>query len=488
MRVAVILMVLVLCAQGFVYAQDSLINVYPNLQSFNSATEVQGMTDGSNRILVLEKEGKLWIFDNSPTVTSARLFIDLTNIVSHDACEGGLLGCTLHPNFANNRYVYLNYTTGVSPQWYSHIVRYQVSASPNDTIIPSTAYEILTIVQPSGRCNHKGGCLRFGPDGYLYASFGDGGSGGDPDRNGQNKRMLLGKILRLNVDATEDTLHYAIPSTNPFFGNDSGFRQEIYAYGLRNPWKYSFDVPTGRLWAGDVGQDLWEEVDIIESGKNYGWNVMEGFHCYNAGTCDSTGMTPPILDYGHSTGNKCIIGGFVYHGMKMPELRGQYIYGDYVSGRVWALDYSNPAQPINKMLIDVASPRIAISSFGVDPNGEILVSAYGANGHILRLASSHVGVRQTQQSGFGITLSQSIYVTVPNSVKVFVLGTVAPGVKVSLTDEIGHTIVISSETVDAESHTINIDLRGSKPSIVSGVYFICVSDEANTATAKLIIE
>src|SRR5699024_3373620 len=229
------------------------------------------------------------------------------------------------------------------------ISEFQVSSSNPNQAQKNSETELLAFQQPYG--NHNGGQISFGPDGYLYIATGDGGSGGDPHGNGQSRKTLLGKILRIDVNGTEDGKNYAIPPDNPFFDNEQSFREEIYAYGLRNPWRFSFDPDTGQLWAGDVGQNQYEEIDIIEKGGNYGWNIMEGNYCYGANNCDQSGLIPPVWEYEHSNGNRSITGGFVYRGPTLDGLTGWYIYADYVSGRIWALDASNPANTTNKLLL-----------------------------------------------------------------------------------------------------------------------------------------
>jgi glucose/arabinose dehydrogenase len=236
----------------------------------------------------------------------------------------------------------------------------------------------LEIAQPFP--NHKGGQIAFGSDGYLYIGMGDGGSGGDPLGNGQNRSTLLGKILRIDVNAPSAGRNYDIPADNPFVDNTLGYREEIYAYGLRNPWRFSFDSATGKLWVGDVGQDWIEEIDVIEKGKNYGWNIMEGTLCYNPPSgCNETGLELPLYEYNHTLGN-AIIGGYIYHGSALPELAGDYVYGDYASGRIWAL----AANATNTLLVN---SNLTISSFGVDENKELYVCAFDGKIYNLNTAS-----------------------------------------------------------------------------------------------------
>jgi glucose/arabinose dehydrogenase len=241
-----------------------------------------------------------------------------------------------------------------------------VSAQDSNAADPQSESILLEIAQPFS--NHKGGRLVFGPDGYLYLGPGDGGSAGDPNGNGQNRSVLLGKILRIDVAQSP----YGIPPDNPFAGNTEGFREEIYAYGVRNPWRFSFDSVTGWLWVADVGQDLYEEIDIVEKGKNYGWNIMEGKHCYGSPQCSTAGLVLPIWEYSHHEGQS-ITGGFVYRGAKLPELSGAYIYGDFVAGKIWALRYDGQAAPTNSLLSDT---NLNISSFGIDKDGEIYFLAF----------------------------------------------------------------------------------------------------------------
>jgi hypothetical protein len=233
---------------------------------------------------------------------------------------------------------------------------------------------ILEVEQPFA--NHNGGQLAFGPDGYLYIGLGDGGSGGDPLGNGQNLEVLLGKILRIDVDSASMGRNYAIPGDNPFVDNSLGYREEIYAFGFRNPWRFCFDVETDRLWVADVGQSQIEEIDLVEKGKNYGWNIMEGSLPYAGG--DQEELELPVWEYGHDEGT-AVIGGYVYRGPTEAALFGAYIYGDYGTGRIWALTLSENGTPTNKLLNDTS---LNILSFGVDNNLELYIC--GSDGRIYR--------------------------------------------------------------------------------------------------------
>jgi glucose/arabinose dehydrogenase len=436
-------------------------------------------------MIVLEQRGRLWIFDNKQGVSIRRLFFDGREIVTQNGCETGLLGCAFHPDYAHNHYVYLHYDTGSDPNWYSHIVRYQVSTTTPDSIIPSSAYNILTIAQPTGLCNHKGGCLRFGPDGFLYASFGDGGSGGDHFRNGQNKSVLFGKILRLDVDHEANGNHYAIPADNPFANNTEGFKKEIYAYGLRNTWKFSFDQATGNLWAGDVGQDSVEEVDIIKNGGNYGWNVMEGTHCFPQGgfDCDSTGMTPPIWEYLHNGASRSITGGFVYRGSDLPSLIGKYIYGDYVAGFVWALTYDGSAPTTNQLLINKTSPTITIPSFGEDQNHEIYAVGYN-NGKVYKLVST-VGVKNISHSlGFSLTADRTFLDELHPFTNIHFSLPQNEHITMSLIDATGKEILRSlDQNLESGEHSYQLNAR----SLSNGLYFIRLTSDTRTLVEKIVV-
>lgn len=362
-------------------AQYKMRLAYPGMPAFSNPIEMTNAGDGTNRVFVAQQRGIVYVFQNSPSVSSRKIFIN-NNKVSVSGSETGLLGLAFHPNYINNRYFYMHYTFD-SSGLRSRVSRFEASSSNPDTAFLSSEVILMTVSQPFS--NHNGGKIAFGPDGYLYISFGDGGSAGDPGNRAQNRTLLLGKILRINVDSASGGLAYSIPPTNPYYQNTDGYREEIFAYGLRNVWKFNFDYTTGKLWAGDVGQGAWEEIDLIESGKNYGWNKMEGFYCY--GTCDTTGkgFTRPIYNYSHSLGNS-ITGGYVYRGTLLPGLYGRYLYADYGAGTLWSLDYDGVNPPANVTLQDTSW---AISSFGEDENKEVYVIRYSSTvGNIYKIVNT----------------------------------------------------------------------------------------------------
>ncbi len=361
-------------------AQYSLVDAYPNLPNFSNAVEIVKANDGTNRLFVVQQRGLIYVFEDSPTVSQRKLFLDLSSIVSQTGSETGLLGMALHPNYAQNRTFFLYYTTG-SPLR-SEVARFQTSTQNPDSAIFSSRQVILTEPQPFS--NHNGGKIAFGPDGYLYISLGDGGSAGDPGNRAQNRNTILGKLLRIDVNTVQSPLNYAIPPTNPFVGQPN-VREEIFAWGLRNMWKFSFDEQ-GRIWGADVGQNAWEEINIIVSGGNYGWRKFEGNAVYNASDPTPPNAIFPIWVYNHSAGDVSITGGFVYRGSRIPALYGKYIYGDYISRRIWALTYNFRTAATNEFLLQGSQ---SLSAFGEDFNNEILVVGYSSTaGRIWRLVSS----------------------------------------------------------------------------------------------------
>ncbi|MFD0797775.1 PQQ-dependent sugar dehydrogenase [Maribacter chungangensis] len=349
----------------------ALVNPFPNL-SFNQPLDLQSPDDGTDRIFVVEKRGRIVVFENDSTTTSVTDFLNISTISS--ASEQGLLGLAFHPNYSSNGYFYIFYTPNAN---LAVVSRFTVS---DDVNVADAGSEVVILEIPQPETNHNGGQLSFGPDGYLYIAVGDGGGAGDPDNNAQNRTNLLGNILRIDVDNEDNGLNYAIPATNPFV-NEASVRPEIFAYGLRNPWRMSFDVQDGSLWAADVGQGAREEINTIVSGGNYGWRIFEGNSCFS-GDCETTGLEAPIFEYGHDNGDRSVTGGFVYRGTELPSLVGKYVYGDFVSGRIWALDTANAT---NALLLE---PRLSIASFGTDNENELYVCDFGGTIYKFALRNS----------------------------------------------------------------------------------------------------
>jgi glucose/arabinose dehydrogenase len=314
---------------------------------------------GDPRLFVVEKSGTIRVIKDGQVLQTA--FLDIRDEVSGGS-EQGLLSLAFHPDYASNGRFFVDYTNRAGD---TRVVEYRVSADP-DRADPAPVQTILSVDQPFA--NHNGGLLVFGPDGMLYVGLGDGGSGGDPQGNGQNRGVLLGKILRIDVDAGTP---YAIPSDNPFVGQ-AGRRGEIWAWGLRNPWRFSFDRETGDLFIADVGQNDREEVNarsVDEGGVNYGWNVMEGSECFQDDDCDRAGLTLPVVEYDHGEGCS-ITGGFVYRGSALPELRGHYFFSDFCSGFVRSFRLAGGAAVEERSWPDL-EPGGSIPSFGEDADGEL---------------------------------------------------------------------------------------------------------------------
>lgn len=323
---------------------------------------------GEERVwFVVEKGGKVYRIRNDGL---PRLAIDLGKQVEAGPMEAGLLGMAFHPRFADNGLVFLSYTRKGAPLT-SVLARYR-SHDGGRSIDPMSERVLLEVKQPYS--NHNGGHIAFGPDGYLYYGLGDGGSAGDPQGYAQNRDSLLGAMLRLDVDSG---FPYSIPPDNPFAKGPG--RREIYAYGLRNPWRWSFDRQSGELWLGDVGQNRWEEIDRVTSGDNLGWNRWEGRHCYRQTECSARGVVMPRAEYSHNAGCS-VTGGYVYRGKAIAALQGHYLYGDFCSGRIWALDVRQPySQPLQIM-----SSGKRIASFAEDHQGELYLLDF-AVGRIFRI-------------------------------------------------------------------------------------------------------
>jgi len=346
-------------------SSNGSITLKPFLSGLDKPVYVTSAHDGSNRLFVVEKDGLIKVVKDGQLLD--RPFLDIRAKTSRGA-EQGLFSIAFSPSFDADKRFYLNYTDTHGD---TVVSRWQVSSGSPDTADSNSETMVLQVPQPFA--NHNGGCLQFGPDKMLYIGLGDGGSAGDPNGNGQNLNVLLGKMLRIDVSGTSG---YSVPSDNPFAGRDDA-RGEIWAVGLRNPWRYSFDFDSGRLFTADVGQNKFEEVDIVERGKNYGWNIMEAGHCFREG-CSTLGLELPIAGYGRDEGIS-VTGGYVYRGEAVPELQGKYIFGDFGSGTIWTLT-DRSGKWDRAVLVKKA---IAISSFGEDERRNLYVVDFA--GGIYRL-------------------------------------------------------------------------------------------------------
>jgi glucose/arabinose dehydrogenase len=329
---------------------------------------------GDSRLFVVEQGGRIRVVVNAQLLGTP--YLDISSIVLHQG-EQGLLGMAFHPNYAINGFFYVYHTDQSGD---SRVARYSGSANTAD---PSSGLTIMTIGQPFG--NHNGGQLAFGPDGMLYIALGDGGSGGDPMGNGQDTSTLLGSILRIDIDNPDAGLNFGIPSDNPFFGSGTA-REEIWAYGLRNPWRFAFDDTDGLLYVADVGQSSFEEVSVVDAavgGLNLGWNVMEGMSCFNATNCDQSGLVLPVLQYDTNAGNCSITGGYVYRGSDLSGLQGHYFYSDYCGGFLRSFRFNGGVAADER---DWGLNLGAVTSFGQDSAGELYVIV--AAGAVLKVVAS----------------------------------------------------------------------------------------------------
>jgi glucose/arabinose dehydrogenase len=372
-----------------------LERVFPQLQG-ERPVWMNEAPDGSGRFFIVYQDGKILIVKKGSDGGDAKVFLDIEDRHPHFENEDGLMSIAFHPGFKTNGLFYIYYNQknpadqNLKPQNYpfrSVISEFKVSATDPDKADMSSERIILEVQQPFW--NHKGGELCFGPDGYLYLGLGDGGLGGDPFGNGQNCSTLLAKMLRIDVNSRSrigrQDLQYGIPSDNPFVHEpergDSSTRKEIFAYGLRNPWRYSFDRKTGDLWVGDVGQDLWEEIDLVTKGGDYGWSVREGAHHFKPGPPGAR-YVEPVMEYTHRPNLQpegmfpdhsiglCVIGGYVYRGEKYPSLEGIYIYGDYNLGTIWGFRYDRDAHKVTAEGTMLQQPK-NIDSFAEDNDGEL---------------------------------------------------------------------------------------------------------------------
>jgi glucose/arabinose dehydrogenase len=340
--------------------------------------------DGTDRIFLGTQQGVISVMPNDEKVEEPSVFLDIESQVVYkdNENEEGLLGLAFHPKYKANGEFFIYYNTTDKPHT-TVVSRFKASKDDPNKADPKSEEELFRIEHPFW--NHKGGTMCFGPDGYLYIAVGDGGSANDPHNNGQTLSTLLGKVLRIDVDKKDKNRKYAIPKDNPFAAGNSDAKPEIFAYGFRNIWRMAFDRKTGVLWAGDVGQDLWEEIDLVSNGGNYGWNVREGLHPFvkrAAGSATLKDAIDPIWEYHHDIG-KSITGGNVYRGKKTPALEGCYLYADYVSGKMWALKYDLKAKKVvaNYALVD---QKIPVITYGEDEQGEVYCT--DAFGQIFRFA------------------------------------------------------------------------------------------------------
>ncbi len=456
-----------LCIVPAVLAQQTqLVDAFPAL-SFAQPIYLTHLPDGRGQIAVVQQNGRVLVFHNDSAAISARTFLNISAKLSSSGGEEGLLGLVFHPNYSTNGYFYVDYTAGNPLR--TVVARYSVSAVDPDSADGTSAFTILEIEQPFS--NHNGGMIAFGPDGYLYIATGDGGSGNDPGNRAQSRTTLLGKILRIDVDDTTVSTHYVVPPDNPF-ADSAGLRGEIWAYGLRNPFRFSIDPVSGELWAGDVGQSAREEVDIIVRGGNYGWRLMEGTICNpNFSGCDTAGLglIPPVKDYPRSAGTT-VTGGYIYRGQNRPDLIGSYVYGDYGSGRIWMLRYASGVVTADSELIN--SPY-AISSFGTDGSGELYIVSHSFSNptkiyKFARTTATGIGLSRESIPEGGFSLLQNYPNPFNPATTITYVLAERQFVSLRVHDILGREIAVLVNSVQDEGeHVANFNAAG----LASGLYF-----------------
>lgn len=453
-------------------AQITLQTAFPTV-SFSSPIELVSAPGDSSRIYVAEQGGRIVTLDATDATPAATTFLNVSTRISSGG-ERGLLGMAFHPEYETNGYVYLHYTG--SGDGRTVLARYTRSAANPLTADLASEVVLLTVAQPFS--NHNGGKLAFGPDSLLYLSLGDGGSGGDPGNRAQNRTTLLGKILRIDPDTTAGALPYGIPEDNPYAGNTEGFREEIYAYGIRNAWKFGFDRETGVLWAADVGQGNWEEVSHIENGGNYGWRIMEGAHCYSPSSgCDQTGLILPVYEYNHSGGRCSITGGTVYRGTANPALVGDYLYADYCGGVVSALSPDSTGRLVNRTLVNAG---FGVIGFGEDAYGEM---------YVLMQSSGATSVRRIVQQGVatdGAPDAPRVAVRAagpqPFTDATAVAVTADGPARVTLIDALGRTVAVLHDGPLGATTRLAVDGRALAP----GVYVVRAETAGGSAALRVV--
>ena len=449
--------------------------------AFHSPLYLTHAGDGSDRIFVVEKGGRIRVMPNRDDAVATD-FLDLRARVNARG-DGGLVGMAFHPEHGTNGLFYVFYTHG---SFFSRVSEFRVSGDPNVADVDSERV-LWEETQPAD--NHNGGQLAFGPDGMLYIGLGDGGDANDRFQNGQDPTTWLAAILRIDVDARTADLPYGIPPDNPFVGNSQDWREEIWAYGLRIPWRFSFDRKSGQLWAGDVGQDLWEEIDIVEKGANYGWNRMEGFHCFSPPTdCDTTGLAMPVLDYGRNEG-KSITGGYVYRGARLGGLYGVYIYGDFVSKRIWGLRYEEGEVLSNDLIATCPS---GISSFGEDESGEVYIVGFEGPIYVFELLPGEIPTAVLAEES-ALPKAQALRQNYPNPFNPstaisFTVATRGP-VELSVFDLLGRRVRILTEGPrPAGQHTVVWDGTDEKGRAAgAGMYVYRLRSTGFVQTRKMVL-
>ena len=439
-----------------IFAQD--INLTQFANGFSNPVDIQNA--GDDRLFIVEQSGIIKIL-NADGTTNATPYLNITSLVSSGG-EQGLLGLAFHPDYSTNGYFFVHYSDNSGD---TQISRFSVDGSNPDIADPSSELDILNVSQPFG--NHNGGTIAFGSDDFLYIGLGDGGSGGDPGNRAQNTTLLLGKLLRIDIDNPSNGNNYGIPADNPFAGSTSE-AEEIWAYGLRNPFRFSFDSDTGDVWIGDVGQNAWEEINKAgpaEAGLNYGWRCYEGNETFNTSNCpDPSTLTFPIAVYANSPGSS-VTGGYVYRGTDFPGLQGYYFYADFGTAIIGTIDAAGVQN-------NLGSFGANWSAFGEDVNNELYILSYG--GQVFRIEEDVAGTNDFKALNLTISpnpASQAINLEFDNNIMT----------AIEIYNILGSR-VISKNDLSTSAHEVDIQ------SLTSGMYLVKVTGEKGAVTKKLIVK
>ena len=472
--------VLLWIAAAPVTAQVALEEVFTGV-NFTTITDFRH--DEAGRAYVAEQRGTIRVMEADEPLG---IYLDIRDRVGEINLEGGIMGFAFHPDYAENGYVFVGYVAGTGATRRTVVSRFVRSAEDPPRADPASEEVLLEVAQPE--FNHNGGSVAFGPDGYLYIPLGDGGNSATQAVNGQDPTTLLGSVLRIDVDNLDPGLPYGIPPDNPFADSDGPERDgperdgperdEIYAWGFRSPWRMSFDAATGDLWLGDVGQDRYEEVDRVVRGGNYGWDVMEALHCYNPRTdCSMEGLVLPVWEYDRGDG-RSVTGGYVYRGATLPELIGTYIYGDFISGKIWSLDVDSESGMVTNT--ELLEADFLVSSFGEDADGELYALDYF--GSVYRIVRHAVAA----EPGATPERAPMLRLAGPNPFRATTALTFAPAkagpARLAVYDVLGREVAVLWDGPTAEQEQAVTFEAGGLP---AGVYFVRLESASGSVTQRV---
>jgi glucose/arabinose dehydrogenase len=476
----------VLCALVLALAPSTASQAQSDIARFEEVYEdivfdlplgIRFPDDGTDKVYIVERGGRVKVLDNDSDVAEASVFLDITERIATQPA-GSLLAIEFHPDYAENGHFFVRYWLE-NPE---RIVLSRFTRSAEDPFVADLDSEVvlLEIETPGNDNNHHGGDIAFGLDGYLYVPLGDGGVLYDAVGNAQDRTVLLGKVVRLDVDNPAGGLNYGIPPDNPFVGNDQGWREEIFAYGLRNPWRLTIDRLTGDAWVGNVGESTWEEVELVEAGKNYGWPIMEGPVCAPFGPpeCDQTGLTLPVWAYPHEEGVS-ITGGYVYRGEAIPALRGQYVFADFASFKVWYIDRSNPTGA------DLLLPdQFNVTTFGEDLDGELYFN-YFFSGRIFKITPGPGATSAEGDPRDGGLLTLSVYPNPATGSAQAYFESEAGEVRLSVYDVLGREVLtlLDERVGPGTQQAVPIDTGR----LAAGIYLVKLEGRGEVEVKRLVV-